>query len=229
MDESIEVVPSEETTSTPSEPIEKEETTTESPVEPTEPVVEESNKFELPDGRKVDGETLAREWKENFLPEFTRKSQALAEYERAKDINNNPKDSPYANPEYVPSSYEELLQVAEERALKAIENKRAEEIERQQAIENEVASQLSDIKAIDPNLNENELFLHANKFGFRDLRLAHQNMKYVSEAIKKTQESTVKNIAKRADPVSTTSRPTGTVPNPSSFQTARDFLKSLHG
>ena len=31
--------------------------------------------YETPDGRQVDAETLQREWKDNFLPEFTRKSR----------------------------------------------------------------------------------------------------------------------------------------------------------
>lgn len=43
----------------------------------------EESLFELPDGRKVDASTLSKEWKENFYPEFTRRSQKLAEIERA--------------------------------------------------------------------------------------------------------------------------------------------------
>jgi predicted NAD-dependent protein-ADP-ribosyltransferase YbiA (DUF1768 family) len=55
-----------------------------------QPVTEQSTKsetpekelFELPDGRKVDSSTLSKEWKENFYPEFTRRSQKLADIER---------------------------------------------------------------------------------------------------------------------------------------------------
>ena len=47
-------------------------------------VKEEENLFDLPDGRKVDAKTLSKEWKENFYPEFTRRSQTLREYERAE-------------------------------------------------------------------------------------------------------------------------------------------------
>lgn len=36
----------------------------------------------MPDGKEVDAQTLAKEWKENFYPEFTKRSQRLAEYER---------------------------------------------------------------------------------------------------------------------------------------------------
>jgi len=42
----------------------------------------EKELFELPDGRKVDSTTLSKEWKENFYPEFTRRSQKLADIER---------------------------------------------------------------------------------------------------------------------------------------------------
>lgn len=55
-----------------------------------QPVTEQSTKsetpekelFELPDGRKVDSSTLSKEWKENFYPEFTRRSQQLADIKR---------------------------------------------------------------------------------------------------------------------------------------------------
>jgi hypothetical protein len=43
---------------------------------------EEENLFEMPDGKKVDAATLAKEWKENFYPEFTRRSQKLSDYEK---------------------------------------------------------------------------------------------------------------------------------------------------
>lgn len=43
---------------------------------------EKEELFELPDGRKVDKETLSKEWKENFYPEFTRRSQKLKEFEK---------------------------------------------------------------------------------------------------------------------------------------------------
>lgn len=45
----------------------------------------ETELFELPDGRKVDALTLSKEWKENFYPEFTRRSQSLAEYRKREE------------------------------------------------------------------------------------------------------------------------------------------------
>jgi predicted NAD-dependent protein-ADP-ribosyltransferase YbiA (DUF1768 family) len=50
--------------------------------ETTKSETPEKELFELPDGRKVDSTTLSKEWKENFYPEFTRRSQKLAEIER---------------------------------------------------------------------------------------------------------------------------------------------------
>lgn len=37
----------------------------------------DENLYTLPDGREVDAETLSKEWKENFYPEFTKRSQEL--------------------------------------------------------------------------------------------------------------------------------------------------------
>lgn len=45
----------------------------------------EQELFELPDGRKVDALTLSKEWKEKFYPEFTRRSQALADFRKREE------------------------------------------------------------------------------------------------------------------------------------------------
>ena len=59
--------PVEETPST-------EESIEEVPVDPEpEEVTTEEVLYETPDGRKVTADVLQKEWKENFLPEFTRK------------------------------------------------------------------------------------------------------------------------------------------------------------
>jgi len=230
MDENFEVALNEEgqipePSSEPTNPA----THAEEPKEPATPAEPEETLYELPDGRKVDGETLAKEWKENFLPDYTRKSQELSKMKAPKDINNPADENPYANPDYIPKSYDELIQEAERRALLVFEKKQEEEQARQQAIEAEVENQLSEIKKIDPNVNENDLFLHANKFGFRDLKTAYQNMKYVNDTIKTVQQNTIKNIQKRSDPVSNTGgQPNGNTPNPSAFSTARDFLRSIN-
>lgn len=231
MEEPIEVAPSEDNgnvsamemgTVSPSEP---------TPVEPATPAEPEEKLFELPDGRKVDGETLAREWKDNFLPEFTRKSQTLAEIEKAQNsqnINNQPTD-PYADPNYIPKNYAELIAEAEARALKKIESREQEALQKQQAVEKEVADQLATIKAQDKNLDENALFLHANKYGFRDLPTAYQNMKDMASLAKNVQQKTAQNIARRSDPVSVSNAPTGGKPNPAQFQNAVDYLRAVQG
>lgn len=231
--DSIAVAPSEENGNTPIEtpsepiapiaPVAPTEPT--EPVTPTEPTVE---LFELPDGRKVDAGTLTKEWKENFLPDYTRKSQELAKVKPETLPNNEPAKNKYEDPTYVPQSYEEILKVAESRALDAIEKKEQSRIEAAQAIENTVASQLAEVKKTEPDVNENALFLHATKYGFRDLKLAHQNMKDMSDMAKKVADTTVKNIAKRNDPVSITPGGTGNKPNPRDFLSATDYLRSLN-
>lgn len=220
-EETVDVVSSDETMVLPVEETPSEPTETPAEVVPTEAL------YELPDGRKVDAETLSKEWKENFYPEYTRKSQALAAKE---NINNQTTEAdPFADPEYVPTSYAEIIKIAEQRAIEAIDNRTKEAQEQQQAVENEVESQLTSIKSKDPNLDENALFVHATKYGFRDLNVAYQNMQDMKTLAKSVQQTTVKNIAKRADPVSTTQgQTTGATPNPSAFSSARDYLRSIN-
>ncbi len=212
---------------TPSEPT-KTETPTEK-VETTEPVEPKVELFDLPDGRKVDAITLAKEFKENFIPEFTRKSQELAELKKGALPDNKPKENPYEDPNYTPQTYEEIIKVAEERAIAKLDAREKARVEQQQEIENEVVNQLTEIKKLDSTLNENALFLHANKYGFKDLKLAHANMRDMSEVIKKTQNTTAQNIAKRTDPVSVTPGAGGQNLNPDHFGSAIEYLRALKG
>jgi len=112
----IEPVASAEPVATPAEPV----------ATPAEPEL-----YELPDGRKVDAVTLTKEWKENFLPEFTRKSQALAAKETVPNINNKPTD-PFSDPEFVPQTYAELAEAIEQRTLQKIENEKQAALEARQ-------------------------------------------------------------------------------------------------
>ncbi len=228
-EDAIEVVSSEEgnVPAAPSEP-----TPTATPAEPTEPVqpaepTKEPELFELPDGRKVDAATLTKEWKENFLPDYTRKSQALAA--KPEPITNNePAKNPLEDPNYAPQTYEELAAQIEARTLAKIEAKEKAVTEAQQAREDTVVNQLAEVKKIDPSVNETQLFLHATKYKFQDLSLAHQNMKDMADLAKKVQQTTATNIAKRNDPVSVSPGASGSRPDPSQFSSAREYLRSLN-
>lgn len=167
---------------------------------PVEPVL-----YETPDGRKVDAATLQKEWKENFLPEFTRKSQALAEIERKKGLNSPEDEGPaWKKPDYVPQNYGEVIELAKQEALKEIQNASTAERERVESVQKEVDSQLTELKTLDPKLDENALFVHANKYQFRDLKAAHSNMSDMKKAALEAEQRTVKNLKTReADPIST--------------------------
>ena len=198
---------------------------TSTPVEekPAEVVVPEVELFDLPDGRKVDAQTLSKEWKENFYPDYTRKSQALAE--KAPEITKP--TNPLDDPEYVPQTYAELASKIKEDTLREIEERQRAIVERQSAIETEIDTQIKELKTVDPSLNENALFQHANKYGFRDLKTAHQNMKDMSDLAKKVQAKTVSDVAKRTDPVNVTPGATGARPEPTQFATAREYLEAI--
>ena len=218
--------PSEETPEIPPLPGGEEEPAVVVEAEDPEP---EAELFELPDGRKVDAATLQTEWKENFAPEFTRRSRELAELKKGTpDLPTETPPSPYADPDYVPESYEEILKVAEQRVFAAMEQRDSENQQRQQQAESAVVAQLDAVKKIDPSVDENKLFLHANKYGFRDLSQAHQNMRDMSSVVKNVQQTTAKNIAKRNDPVSISSGgAVGQASDPSMFENAAEYLRSL--
>lgn len=204
----------------PSEPVVEAAPAAEEPAQPAEPTL-----YALPDGREVDAETLAREWKDNFMPDYTKKAQELAAFKAP--INNQAPENPYKDPAYVPKTYDELIEEAERRALAKVEQREKAVIEARQAVENEVATTLAELKKGDPTLDENALFQHANKYKFGDLRVAHENMKAMGAIAKTVQQVTAKNIAKRADPVSVVPGATGAKSDPAQFATAKDFLRSL--
>lgn len=195
--------------------------------------------FDLPDGRKVSAEVLQKEWKENFLPDYTRKSQKLAEIERGneKENTNTRSDEPkWKNPDYVPENYAEVIEFAKAEALNEIRRASQLENERVSAIQREVDGQISAIKATDPKLDENALFQHANKYGFQDLKAAHANMMDMRRAVLETEQRTVKNIKGReADPVGggasgATSADDGYDPRVTSqFTSALDYLARVKG
>lgn len=225
--ESIEIPNSEETPEVETTPSE------ETPEEPTEPEVTpepttEAELYELPDGRKVDGATLAKEWKDNFLPDYTRKSQELAAKSNQNLPTETPKVDPYADPNYVPQTYAEIIQAAKEAALTELAQKEEQKIAQTKAVEDAVIAQLDEVKKIDPNVDENKLFLHANKYGFRDLKTTYRNMRDMGQITKTVQKQTVENIAKRNDPVSVSpGSAVGVTPDPSAFSSAVDYMRSL--
>lgn len=235
MDETIEVVPSDDNgnvpAEAPSEPTVEPAAPAEAATETTEPVVPEVTLYDLPDGRKVDGETLAKEWKENFLPDYTRKSQELAGLKTKtppETITTNDPTRPYTDPEWQPKSYAEIIQIAKDEVKNELKSEEQAKEDAYKAIETSVATQLEGIKAKDKTLNEDTLFLHATKFGFTDLNLAYNNMSEMNRIAKTVQKNTADNIAKRVDPVSTTPGNSGGAKlNPDDYPSAREYLRAL--
>jgi len=160
---------------------------------PEEPKVDEPVLFETPDGRQVTAEQLQVEWKENFMPEFTRKSQRLAELEKGTKevVNDIPK---WKEKDYIPDAYSEIVEIAKAEALKEIENKSRVERENQERISKEVESTLLKIKAKDPNLNENKLFEHALKYNFQNLEVAYQNMADINKIKEIAEKNVLENL-----------------------------------
>lgn len=233
--------PAEESAETPTPETEEtviEETAEETPeggAEETPEPVEETTPdlYELPDGRKVDATTLQREWKENFYPEYTRKSQKLADYE---GVGIKSEEVPeWRKSDYEPKTWQEQQDstIAEWERRQGVAQEK--EQERLQGLETSVQAQLEEIKKTEPNIDENALFAHAMKyrFGADNVSGAFQNMQDMKKVVLKTEKRTAENIKRRAgEPIATgggqPSSDEGYDPATNSqFSGALDFLKSV--
>lgn len=216
-------------------PSEEEPEAVEAPEEEVTPEVT-PELYDLPDGRKVNAYELQEEYKK-LLPEFTRKSQKLAEYEKTKEINRNLEPEPeWKNPDFVPKTYTELVDIAKAEAVREIRDSFAQEQARTKEVQDMIDSELAEIRKGDPKLDENALFAHANKYGLQNLKFAHQNMMDMKNAIVATEQKTIKNLKTReADPVSTGASPStidddGYDPDDvNRYSNSQEFLARLKG
>lgn len=222
-------------------PVSQETPTSETPIaeqKPTEPEVVApatapvNELVELPDGRKVNAQQAVDEYK-NLYSDYTRKSQELATYKGGnKEITKQPENTPAETAEWVPNSWDEVLERAKTEVLNNINSKAQAEQEHTQHVLTQIETEIAAVKALDPNVNETALFTHASRYGFTDLTKAHSNMKDMHSTIEKVREETAKNIQKRqAEPISGTPN-AGTVVDsdvytPSHNVSAVDFLRSL--
>jgi len=179
----------------------------EAPVTPETPVVETptAQLYDLPDGRKVTAEEVKREY-ENLLKDYTQKSQKLAAIE---NINKPTEDIPrWKQPDYVPQSYAEVIEIAKQQAIDEVRHQAEAEANRTKEVSTLVDQQIAELKTKDQSLDENALFLHANKYGFRDLKSAHENMQAIKQAELSAEQRTLKNLKARGiDPVSISATP----------------------
>lgn len=193
----IELTPSVPKTETPSE--EPKIPPAEEPKDP--PAAATPTLYKLPDGREVDADGLRAEY-ENLLPEFTRKSQELAELKSGgkQDINNLPE---WKKEGYVPKSYAEIVELGKQEAIAEITRTQQAEAERAAGITAKVEADVAALKAKDPKLDENALFMHANRYGFRDLKMAYENMQEIKRVATVTEDRVLSGVKKKNDPIAT--------------------------
>ena len=238
MNENIEES-AEETTETPTpeetateeaaeDTLEGEESETPEPVEETTPDL-----YEVSDGRQLTGAQLREEYTK-LNSDYTRKSQKLSEYEKVA-INKEEEKPAWQNSDYEPKSWQEVIETAKTEIQREQAAGAQKEQERLQQLETSVQTQLDEIKKIEPNIDENALFVHAMKykFGADNVSGAFQNMSDMKKVVLKTEKRTVENIKKRAgEPIATgggqPSTSEGYDPNEAAqYSGALDFLKTI--
>jgi len=234
-EEPVEAPAAPEVAETPTEPVEEPqvetpEPTNEAETEPTEPVETEpvdNGLVKMPDGRELTPEQVKDEYIK-LNSDYTRKSQRLATHEKGNINNQSTVEED--NDEWIPETYDDLYDNFKQRQ----QAEKQQEVEQYQNLEKGVKDQLAELKKTDSTLNDSELFRHALKYNFKDLGVAHSNMKDMQKSINKAKEDTVKNVQKRnADPVSGVSQSgnsvDGDVYDPSiRNQSAVDYLNSLN-
>lgn len=190
--------------------------------------------FELPDGRKVSSEELSKEWKDNFMPDYTRKSQELAEYKRSIETEKKQDIPKWKQVDYRPETYAELIEIARQEAVESIRNQERESLAEKERISKEVENTLSKLKGVDSNLDENKLFEHAVKYGFKDLNLAYQNMVDMGKIQATIEKKVLGNIKSRENLKVATDGITKTITNDDSVdyfsinnETPREALRRL--
>jgi len=187
----------------------------EQPAASQEAEVQPPAEYELPDGKKVDAATLAKEWKENFLPEYTRKSQDLAALKaKAQPVETRqPIEAPWTNPEWAPGNYGELAQGLEQQIWQRIADSAAAEEQAKQQQDAYIAQEIEQVQSLDPKADVNRVMSHAAKYGFPSLIPAYQNMKATEDALARQEERIMKNIQSRAsEPVGTSKVSGGGLP-----------------
>jgi hypothetical protein len=161
--------------------------------------------YELPDGRKVNADALQKEWKENFLPDYTRKSQELAKIRGAIEPEQvKPAQNPWEDPNWNPQSWQEVMDATQAR-MEAEAKAKADAAQQQTDYIKSVTDKMEEaVKALDPNVDLNAVYAHANKFKIPDLVAAYSNLQELKNVAKTTEERVLKNLKGReADPIST--------------------------
>lgn len=176
------------------------------PQAPAEAQAPVSEQYELPDGSKVDAEGLSKAWRDNFMPEYTRKSQELA----ALKAKSSPakeevpaaelpwkKDQAWEATTY-DALAEPLLAEAEKRVWEKIVAESGREERERQEREAYVAQEVEQLKGIDPKANVQAVMAHASKYQFPSLIPAYQNMRAIEDAARLAEERVLKNMKQRA-------------------------------
>lgn len=184
----------------------------ETPADPVAPPPE-AGQYDLPDGTKTDAAGLAKAWRDNFMPEYTRKSQELAAIKaKAEPQKEAPTDAkaPWENSEWQPNSYKELAEVTVNRAEQRVWQKILSEADRGERETKEreayVQHEVEQLKALDPKVDTGRVMSHAAKYAFTSLVPAYHNMKALEDTERRTEERIMKNMKLRAsEPVGTAS------------------------
>lgn len=205
-------------------------------VEVAEAPSTEAAQYELPDGTKVDAEGLAKAWRDNFMPDYTRKAQENAamrsklEPKQEKPVEQS---APWENQDWQPKTYQELAEATLNQAEQRVWQKIMSEAERgeREAKERDayIAQETEQLKALDPKVDVPKVMAYAAKYKFSSMIPAYQNMKVLEDSERRTEERVLKQMKLRAsEPVGASSAQVGAnVSFPSDVKTGLEKARWL--
>ena len=141
---------------------------------------------------------------ENLQKDYTRKAQELAELKKTKS-EPEPEVPEWTKPDWQPKTWQEAIEAGKQAALREVAPALTEYQQARQQRElyaqtqAAVDKELVEVKALDPKLDENALFNHANKYGFNSLKAAYQNLTDMRGLEKTVQQKVLKNLHARQD------------------------------
>ena len=177
---------------------------TEAPSETETPASEPETKEEI---TETPADDFYKNQYENLQKDYTRKAQELAELKKIKDEPKQ-EEPEWAKPDWQPKTWQEAIEAGKQAALREVapalneyqQTRQQRELAAQ--IQSQAEAEMTEIKTLDPKVDENAVFTHATKYGFANLKSAYQNLVDMRGLAKSEQQRVLKNLKTRnEDPI----------------------------
>jgi hypothetical protein len=136
---------------------------------------------------------------ENLQKDYTRKAQELAAL-KSKPSEPKEQEPEWTKPDWQPKTWQEAIEAGKQAALREVapalteyqQTRQQRELSAQ--IQSAAEAEMTEIKTLDPKVDENAVYTHATKYGFANLKSAYQNLIDMRGLAKSEQQRVLKNL-----------------------------------